>query len=39
MIEALKQVFFGLLWFTLDSVLIFFWLSVLEYIITKARKK
>lgn len=38
MIEALKQVFFGL-WFTLDSVLIFFWVSILEYIVTKARKK
>jgi len=39
MIETLKQVFFGLLWFTLDSALIFFWAVVLVSLFTRGKRK
>ena len=39
MIETLKHVFFGLLWFTLDSALIFFWAVVLVSLFTRGKRK
>ena len=38
MIEAFKQVFFGLFWFTADVVMIFVWIVLIETIIEKVKK-
>ncbi len=38
MTEVFKQIFFGLLWFTLDSALITFWILVFATLIAKASK-
>ena len=39
MIEAFKQVFFCLFWFTADCVLIFMWILFISAIISSIEKK
>ena len=38
MTEAFRNVFFGLLWFTLDIAFIWLWIGIIAYIIRQARK-
>ena len=38
MIEAFKQVFFGLFWFTLDCAMIWLWISLLAYAVSVVEK-
>ena len=37
MIEAFKQVFFGMFWFTLDCGMIFLWVIIIAAVVTGHR--